>query len=215
MPVWWQARCTSSEAALHPCQTAVSHAIQIAMTITSQAPGPDTQCVTNGCRDSPPTPGGRAQRSTERLAQGCLVDEEGPGTTADGCPARQDWHRHHTFSWPGGPGYSTVMTASISAVPAEASGTFNSLCKVLCILQSLYLCSIGPMSSMLPCDGYTSRFKLQSQATLLLDLGSHTCLARHTAPYGTVSLCCGPFQVTPWCWPGQDTATQSFAHSIC
>ena len=22
---------------------------------------------------------------------------------------------------------------------------------------------------------------------------------QHTAPYGTVSLCCGPFQVTPWC----------------
>ena len=94
---------------------------------------------------------------------------------------------------------NSAMTASISAVPAEASGTFKSLCKVLCILQSLYLCAIGPMSSMLPCDGYTSRFKLQSQATLLLDPGNYIWLAKHTAPYGTVSLCCGPFQVAPWC----------------
>ena len=31
-----------------------------------------------------------------------------------------------------------------AADPAEASGTFNPLCKVLCILQSLYLCAIGP-----------------------------------------------------------------------
>jgi len=28
---------------------------------------------------------------------------------------------------------------------AKASGTFNPLCRVLCILQSLYLCAIGPM----------------------------------------------------------------------
>jgi hypothetical protein len=34
-------------------------------------------------------------------------------------------------------------TAPFTAVPAAASGTFNPLCKVLCILQSLYLCAIG------------------------------------------------------------------------
>lgn len=37
-------------------------------------------------------------------------------------------------------------TAPLSTVAATASGTFNPLCKVLCILQSLYLCSIGPRS---------------------------------------------------------------------
>ena len=36
-------------------------------------------------------------------------------------------------------------TAPLSTVPVAASGTFNPLCRVLCILQSLYLCSIGPM----------------------------------------------------------------------
>jgi len=35
-------------------------------------------------------------------------------------------------------------TALLTADPAKASGTFNPLCKVLCILQSLYLCAIGP-----------------------------------------------------------------------
>ena len=36
--------------------------------------------------------------------------------------------------------------------PATASGTFNPLCKVLCILQSLYLCAIGlmPVFAALP-----------------------------------------------------------------
>jgi hypothetical protein len=37
-------------------------------------------------------------------------------------------------------------TAPLTAVPAEASGTFNPLHGVLCILPSLYLCAIGPRS---------------------------------------------------------------------
>ena len=58
--------------------------------------------------------------------------------------------------WPGlnrSQGQSTIhsranhldhkATAPFTAVPAAASGTFNPLCKVLCILQSLYLCAIG------------------------------------------------------------------------
>ena len=39
---------------------------------------------------------------------------------------------------------SDHSTAPHTAVPAKASGTFNPLHKVLCILQSLYLCTIGP-----------------------------------------------------------------------
>jgi len=46
----------------------------------------------------------------------------------------------------GGPDRVLYFTAPLSAVAATASGTFNPLCKVLCILQSLYLCSIGPRS---------------------------------------------------------------------
>jgi hypothetical protein len=71
-------------------------------------------------------------------------------------------------------------TAPRSAVPAVASGTFNPLCKVLCILQSLYLCAIGLTPSVLPCQGYTWRFKLQSQATLLRDTdGQSQAAATH------------------------------------
>ena len=44
---------------------------------------------------------------------------------------------------------SLRATALLTADPAEASGTFNPLCKVLCILQSLYLCAIGPMLVLL------------------------------------------------------------------
>lgn len=35
-------------------------------------------------------------------------------------------------------------TARLTAGPGAASGTFNPLCKVLCILQSLYFCASGP-----------------------------------------------------------------------
>ena len=76
--------------------------------------------------------------------------------------------------------FSAEQAAPLSTVPAEASGTFNPLCKVLCILQSLYLCSVGPMPDMLTCGGYTPLFKLQSQATLLLDPSSHIWMAQHT-----------------------------------
>lgn len=41
--------------------------------------------------------------------------------------------------WPGD-------TATLTTDPAEASGTFDPLCRVLCILQSLYLCTSGPLS---------------------------------------------------------------------
>lgn len=65
-----------------------------------------------------------------------------------------------------------ISTAPFSAAPAMASGTFNPLCKVLCILQSLYLYTIGLLSCVLPGQGYTWHFKLQSQATLLWDTDS-------------------------------------------
>ena len=50
-------------------------------------------------------------------------------------------------------------TAPLTADPAEASGTFNPLCKVLCILQSLYLCAIGPTLVFHLGMGYTCHFQ--------------------------------------------------------
>jgi len=44
------------------------------------------------------------------------------------------------------PDHDQITTTPLFAAPAEASGTLNPLCKVLCILQSLYLCTIGSMS---------------------------------------------------------------------
>jgi len=76
---------------------------------------------------------------------------------------------------------SAEEAAPLSAVPAEASGTFNPLHKVLCILQSIYLCSVGPMPDVLTCGRYTPHFKLQSQAALLLDPSRHITEISHTA----------------------------------
>jgi len=45
-----------------------------------------------------------------------------------------------------GPPLWSGATAPLTAGPAEASGTFNPLHGVLCILRSLYLCAIGPRS---------------------------------------------------------------------
>jgi len=39
-----------------------------------------------------------------------------------------------------------MATAPLTTVPVAASGTFNPLHGVLCILRSLYLCAIGPRS---------------------------------------------------------------------
>ena len=52
---------------------------------------------------------------------------------------------------------------------------------------------------MLPCGGYTPRFKLQSQATLLLDTGGRAMASHGTLPaYGTIALCGDPFQGSSW-----------------
>jgi len=76
---------------------------------------------------------------------------------------------------------------------------FNPLCKVLCILQSLYLCSIGPMSV-----GFLVRDTPHTSNCSPKPLYSWIPAAtsgwpQHTSTYGTVSLWSGPFQVTLWC----------------
>ena len=70
---------------------------------------------------------------------------------------------------------------------------------------------------MPPCDGYTSLFKLQSQATLLEDAASHTqanpsAQAKHT---GQSPCSVGPFQDSSWHWDHPDAANRSKAHSVC
>ena len=42
-------------------------------------------------------------------------------------------------------GWGRVPRHHAPPLPDPASGTFNPLCKVLCILQSLYLCAVGPV----------------------------------------------------------------------
>jgi len=96
---------------------------------------------------------------------------------------RYHWCGPHTGSKTQGPSHRRNVestTRTLSAAPALASGTFNPLCKVLCILQSLYLYTIGRMAGVLPCQGYTWHFKLQSQATLLWDTDSPAPGSRHT-----------------------------------
>lgn len=42
-------------------------------------------------------------------------------------------------------GAGAVHSSTLHRATIKASGTFNPLCRVLCILQSLYLCAIGSM----------------------------------------------------------------------
>ena len=90
-------------------------------------------------------------------------------------------------------------TAPLTTGPAEASGTLNPLCKVLCILQSLYLCAIGPtlvfcLARDTPCTSNCSPKPLYSWIQATAPWGPW-----HTGrTYGTVSLCGEPFQGTSW-----------------
>ena len=94
----------------------------------------------------------------------CLQQSSGTNTThTSASPASSPPHRHTLGVWVGlalflllpcacagrvsgmVPSGHTA-TAPLTAGPAEASGTFNPLHGVLCILRSLYLCAIGPRS---------------------------------------------------------------------
>lgn len=68
-------------------------------------------------------------------------------------------------------------------LPAPASGTLNSLCRVLFTVRSLYLCAIGLVPVFEPCEGWTSQFKLQFQEDLLA--GERAALGRggHGKPH--------------------------------
>ena len=91
-------------------------------------------------------------------------------------------------------------TAPLSAGPATASGTFNPLCKVLCILQSLYLCSIGPMSVFcLATDTHCTSNCSPKPLYSWMPAASTLATAAQRWVYRTVSLCGRPFQGLPWC----------------
>lgn len=89
--------------------------------------------------------------------------------------------------------------ASSSTVPAEASGTFNPLCKVLCILQSLYLCAIGPMSVCFLVRDTPHTSNCSPKPLYSWIPAATSGWPQHTVSYGTVSLSCRPFQATIWC----------------
>lgn len=112
-------------------------------------------------------------------------------------------------------GCGAGTTAPLTAGSTEASGTFNPLCKVLCILQSLYLCTIGPMlvfclARDTPCTSNCSPKPLYSWIQVTAPQGPWHTVQR----YGTVSLCCGPFQGTSWHHSHPGALTRSTAHSI-
>lgn len=112
--------------------------------------------------------------------------------------------------------FAHVATAPFTAVPAEASGTFNPLRGVLCILRSLYLCAIGPRSvCFLAAD--TRRASNCSPKPLYSWIRAAARRRDHgTLPaYGTVALGGDPFQGSSWGRSRRRTATRSTAHSIC
>ena len=68
----------------------------------------------------------------------------------------------------GAPGQHRRCKGSPTHIPAAASGTLSSLCRVLCTLRSLYLCTIGLNTGIQPYEGHTSQFELHSQRALLV-----------------------------------------------
>ena len=129
-------------------------------------------------------------------AQGCLEDI---GVPAGRVPLLLLLLLPLSEGWPLHSG-DTQATAPLSAGPATASGTFNPLCKVLCILQSLYLCSIGPMSVFcLATDTHcTSNCSPKPLYSWMLAASTLATTAQRWV-YRTVSLCGRPFQGLPWC----------------
>jgi len=97
------------------------------------------------------------------------------------------------------------------SLPAAASGTLNSLCRVLCTVRSLYLCAIGLVPVFQPCEGWTSPFKLHFQAALLAGepganpLGFRVPRRTGARLHGAVTLRRVPFQAT---WSGEPAAPQ-------
>jgi len=90
--------------------------------------------------------------------------------------------------------HGVVSTVPLTAVPAEASGTFNPLCKVLCILPSLYLCAIGSLAvSFLAMDTHCISNCSPKQLYSWMPAATPS-LAPSTAPYETVSLSSVQFQ---------------------
>jgi len=89
-------------------------------------------------------------------------------------------------------------TARLTAGPGAASGTFNPLCKVLCILQSLYFCASGPtLVFHLVMDTHHSSNCSPKPLYSWIPAAAQRRPWR-TQGYGTISLSCGPFQGASW-----------------
>jgi len=122
--------------------------------------------------------GERASRQggPRRARQGLPPDGRAPPIARTWGVARPHRARRSTgrAAWGRTTNSQQKATTPLTAVPAEASGTFNPLRGVLCILRSLYLCAIGPRSVCFLAVDTHRAFKLQSQATLLLDANGRT-----------------------------------------
>ena len=83
-------------------------------------------------------------------------------------------------------------TALHTTVPVAASGAFNPLHGVLCILRSLYFCSIGPRSvCLLATDTRRSSNCSPKPLYSRMQPATPRRIPVHSQAYGTVSLFCG------------------------
>jgi len=113
--------------------------------------------------------------------------------------------------------HSCKATAPLTAVPVEASGTFNPLHGVLCILPSLYLCAIGPRSvCFLAMD--TPRTSNCSPKPLYSGMRSTAprWVTAHSQRGGQYPSIVARSRALPGACDGhRGTAGRSSAHSIC
>ena len=138
--------------------------------------------------------------------RGCLPGPRGPAHTQPSTALRDS----ACLVW--------GATAPLTAIPAEASGTFNPLHGVLCILRSLYLCSIGPRSVLLlAMDTHrTSNCSPKPLYSWMWTATPQVDPSTRVPPYRTVSSSCGPFQDSPWCWdhPGHSRPLRCPQHLL-
>ena len=110
----------------------------------------------------------------------------------------------------------SVATAPLTAVPVEASGTFNPLRGVLCILRSLYVCTIGPRSVCFlvmdtPHTSNCSPKPLYSRMQLTAPQQVTALIQRTRQFLSIVALS----RALPGATTHHSTASHSIAHSIC
>jgi len=115
-------------------------------------------------------------------------------------------------------GVALISTAPHTAVPAMASGTFNPLHKVLCILRSLYLCTIGPTVVLLLARDTpgTSNCSLKQLYSWMRPAEVQAAVAQQSGGRGQYPSVVVHSRAPSWCHgqPRQALPSHSTAHSI-